>query len=90
MTPQLMIQPSTLIQTGIERVPVGDFTLFRFTEALPHRSDELMQRTKANTLTTEEAAEMAAISELSRIFTFINAQLSAQAKWCLLREDIHP
>ncbi|MEB3291632.1 MAG: hypothetical protein VKJ24_00590 [Synechococcales bacterium] len=31
---------------------------------------------------TEEATEWAGITELSRIFTFINAELAAKAQWC--------
>ncbi|MDV3351855.1 hypothetical protein QGP82_24335 [Leptothoe sp. LEGE 181152] len=81
MTPQLMIQPSVLIQSGMEVVPVGDFMVFRFTPELQQRSDELIQRAKESQLTPDEEAEMAGISELSRIFTFINAQLSASATW---------
>lgn len=82
MTPQLMIQPSALIQAGIELVPVGDFVVFRFTSKLQQRSDQLIQQAKTDKLAPDEEVEMAAISELSRIFTLINAQLSAHAKWC--------
>jgi hypothetical protein len=35
-----------------------------------------------STLTSEEKAELDGISELSKIFTLINAQLATQVKWC--------
>jgi hypothetical protein len=81
MTPQLMVQPSTLMHSGIQVVQVGSFQLFRFTDELQVRSDELIERHKAGLLIADEAAELAGISDLSRIFTFINAQLAATAKW---------
>ena len=87
MTPQLMIQPSALLQSGMEAQAIGDFMVFRFTPELQQRSDILTQQAKAGTLTTEEKAELAGISELSRIFTFINAQLSATATWCPSKRD---
>lgn len=82
MTPQLMVQPSTLMHSGIRVVPVGDSMLFRFNDELQIRSDELMERYKSGQITADEEAEMAGISELSRIFTFINAQLASQFKCC--------
>jgi hypothetical protein len=87
MTPQLMIQPSTLLASGIEARPFGDVTLFRFTTELQDRSDALIQRAKLGPLTADEEAELVGISELSRIFTFINAQLSAKASWCPTKLD---
>ena len=87
MTPQFMIQPSALLQSGMEAQSIGDFMVFRFTPELQQRSDILMQRAKAGLLTTDEEAELAGISELSRIFTFINAQLSATATWCPSKRD---
>ncbi len=87
MTPQLMIQPSTLLASGIEARPLGDAIWFRFTSDLQDRSDTLIQRAKLGPLTAEEEAELAGISELSRIFTFINAQLSAKASWCPIKPD---
>lgn len=77
-----MIQPSAFIHSGIEVVSIGDFKLFRFTPELQKRSDDLVRRAKTQGLTADEEAEMAGISDLSRIFTFINAQLSASATWC--------
>ena len=78
MTAQMMIQPSSLLPDGIEIQQVNNFSLFKFTEDLQARSDELLERNKAGLLTPEEAAELAGISELSRIFTLINAMVVAK------------
>lgn len=78
MTAQMMIQPSSLLPDGIEIQQVNNFNLFKFTEDLQARFDELLERNKAGLLTPEEAAELAGISELSRIFTLINAMIIAQ------------
>ena len=78
MTAQMMIQPSSLLPDGIEIKQVNNFNLFKFTDDLQARSNELLERNKAGLLTPEEAAELAGISELSRIFTLINAMIIAQ------------
>lgn len=56
--------------------------LFRFTDELQSRFEELLQKKKADALTPEEEAEYVGISELERIFTLINAQLAAKSKCC--------
>lgn len=78
MTAQMMIQPSSLLPNGIEIRQVNNFNLFKFTDDLQARSDELLERNKVGLLTPEEAAELAGISELSRIFTLINAMVIAK------------
>ncbi|MEH1848466.1 MAG: hypothetical protein V7L25_26670 [Nostoc sp.] len=82
MTTQLMVQPSSLISSGIRMSEFGDIYLFKFTDELQSRFEELLQKKKANALTPEEEAEYVGISELERIFTLINAQLTAKSKWC--------
>jgi hypothetical protein len=62
--------------------PFGNAFLFRFTDELQARFEVLQSARKSRTLTPDEEAELAGISELSRIFTFINAQLAAQTQWC--------
>ena len=59
----------------------GNIYLFRFTDELQSRFEELLDKKKADTLTLEEEAEYTGISELQRIFTLINAQLAAKSKW---------
>ena len=78
MTAQMMIQPSSLLPDGIEIKQVNNFNLFKFTDDLQARSDELLKRNKLEALSPEETAELAGISELSRIFTLINAMVIAQ------------
>lgn len=78
MTAQMMIQPSSLLPNGIEIRQINNFNLFKFTDDLQSRSDELLERNKAGLLTPDEAAELAVISDLSRIFTLINAMVIAK------------
>ncbi len=80
MTTQLMVQPSSLIFSGIKMSEFGDIYLFKFTDELQSRFEELLEKKKADALTPEEEAEYVAISELERIFTLINAQLAAKSK----------
>lgn len=82
MTTQLMVQPSSLISSGIRMSEFGDIYLFKFTDELQSRFEELLEKKKADALTPEEEAEYIGISELERIFTLINAQLAAKSKWC--------
>lgn len=82
MTTQLMVQPSSLISSGIKMSEFGDIYLFKFTDELQSRFEELLEKKKANALTPEEESEYVGISELERIFTLINAQLAAKSKWC--------
>lgn len=70
-------QPSTLIHE-IRLEPVGTWHLFKFSETLQLRMEDLLERKKAEQLTLEEIAELNAISELDRIFTHMNAMLAAQ------------
>lgn len=81
MSQQLMVPPSSLIFSGIQLKQLNEVYLFRFTDELQTRSENLLESSKAGTLTPEEEAELAGISELSRIFTFVNSKIAAQAKW---------
>jgi hypothetical protein len=76
-----MVIPSSLMYEGIKLDQIDNFYLFKFTDSLQTRSDELLERSKNGTLTPDEVAEHAAISELSRIFTYANSLLAAQSKW---------
>jgi len=73
---QLMVQPSHFMSSGIKLNKSGDLYLFRFTDELQNRLENLLEKKKADVLTEEEQTELAGISELSRIFTLINAQLA--------------
>jgi hypothetical protein len=82
MTTQLMVQPSSLISSGMKMSEFGDIYLFRFTDELQARFEELLEKKKTDILTPDEEAEYVGISELQQIFTLINAQLAAKSKWC--------
>lgn len=82
MATQLMMQPSSFIRTGVKMSQLGEVYIFKFTSDLQTRFEELLVKNKENILTTTERAELDGISELSQIFTLINAQLAAQSKWC--------
>ena len=72
-----LTQPSSLIHE-IRLEPVDNWYLFKFSETLQLRMESLLNKKKADQLTLDEIAELAAISELDRIFTHMNAMLAAQ------------
>jgi hypothetical protein len=82
MTTQLMVQPSSFMPSGVSMSQLGEVYIFRFTDELQSRLEELLNKNKRDSLTQDERAELDRILALSRIFTLINAQLAAQAKWC--------
>jgi hypothetical protein len=84
---QLMVQPSHFMSSGIMLSQFGDLYLFRFTDELQNRLEDLLERKKADLLTEEEQTELAGIFELSRIFTLINAQLATKPTWCLNQSE---
>ncbi|MEK8021027.1 MAG: hypothetical protein VSS75_029505 [Candidatus Parabeggiatoa sp.] len=78
---QLMVQPSHFMSSGIILSQFGELFIFRFTDELQNRFENLLEKKKADLLTEEEQTELAGISELSRMFTLINAQLATKPKW---------
>ncbi|HLO87550.1 MAG TPA: hypothetical protein VK203_21445 [Nostocaceae cyanobacterium] len=82
MTPKLMVQPSSLMPSGVKMSEFGNIYLFRFTDELQTRFEELLTKKKSGIITPDEEAEYTGISELERIFTLINAQLAAKSKDC--------
>lgn len=70
-------KPSTLIHE-IRLEPVGEWSLFKFSDDLQNRMENLLDKKKMDQLTPDEVAELDAIGELDRIFTHINAMLAAQ------------
>ncbi|MEQ8975247.1 MAG: hypothetical protein RIE73_33290 [Coleofasciculus sp. C1-SOL-03] len=77
MVSSVTIKPSTLIGK-IQLQRVEEHTLFKFTDDLQSRMEKLLEKKKSDRLTLEEISELAAIGELDRIFTHINAMLLAQ------------
>ncbi len=82
MIAQYMVQPSSFMHIQMQMSQLGEIYLFKFNDELQDRFEALLQQRKQQDLTPEEQAEFAGISELSRIFTIINAQLATQSKWC--------
>ena len=73
----LLGKPSSFIhEIRIEKV--GDWNLFKFSESLQLRMENLLEKKKADELTLDEIAELDAIGELERIFSHINAMIAAQ------------
>jgi hypothetical protein len=79
LTEQVMIQPSSWIEGGIEMRKVRDRHLFKFTDELQSYLEELSDKQKEGQLSAREEAELAGILELDRIFTLINAKLIAES-----------
>jgi transcriptional antiterminator Rof (Rho-off) len=77
MVTQIMVQPSSWVESGIKLSKVRDLNLFKFTDELQARLDDLAERKKAEVLAEEEEAELAGILELDRIFTLLNARIIA-------------
>lgn len=79
MITQVMVQPSSWVESGIKISKVRDLNLFKFTDELQSRLDELSEKKKAGFLTSEEEAELTGILELDRIFTLLNARIIAES-----------
>jgi hypothetical protein len=63
MTPVLMIEPSSWLRAGIKVEKVDNVNLVKFSDELHFRLEELLEKRKAESLTPEEAAEYAGISD---------------------------
>lgn len=59
-------RPSALIHE-IRLEPVGDWSLFKFSESLQERLETLLNKKKADRLDAEEASELVAIGDLDRL-----------------------
>jgi hypothetical protein len=75
---QVVISPQPLLETGIKVEKVDNLRLFKFTDELQTRLEELLEINETGALTPEEEAELNAIGELDRIFTYLNSLLVAQ------------
>ncbi len=79
MIAQMMIQPSSWVESGIQISAVRNLYLFKFTPELQSRLDQLTEKKKADMLSSIEEAELTGILELDRIFTLLNAKIIAQS-----------
>jgi hypothetical protein len=78
MIAQMMVQPSSWVESGIQISKVRNLHLFKFTSELQSRLDILTEKKKADMLTSVEEAELTGILELDRIFTLLNAKVIAE------------
>jgi hypothetical protein len=70
------LQPSQLLAAYLRVERQDGLAVFKFTNTAQERLDDLLTRRKDMSLTGEEQAELDALAELDRIFTYINAQLA--------------
>lgn len=75
---QVVINPASLLETGIRVEKVDQLNLFKFTDTLQERLEELLEKNETGDLTPEEQEELTGIQELDRIFTYLNSRLIAQ------------
>jgi len=74
-----LIKPSQLLPEGICIKHINNLSLFKFTDKLGERMQELLDRKKLDLLTPEETQELEVIGELDDIFSYINAAIAAEA-----------
>ena len=74
----VMISPQSLLETGIKVEKVDHLRLFKFSDELQSRLEDFLEKNKTGSLTLEEEAELNAVGELDRIFTYLNSLLVAQ------------
>lgn len=74
-----LLRPSTILPEGICIQQVDGLTLFKFTQQLGDRLQELLDKKKADVLEPDELLELETIGELDNIFSYINAVMTAQS-----------
>lgn len=79
MNAQLMIQPSSFIDADIQMKMVRGLYLFKFSDSLQDRLENLNEKQRTSSLNPDEEAELTGILELDRIFTLLNAKIIAEA-----------
>jgi hypothetical protein len=75
---QVVVSPQSVLETGITVEVVDNLRFFKFTDTLQDRLEGLLEKNKLGDLTAEEADELNSISELDRLFTYLNSLLLAQ------------
>jgi len=79
MVAEFMVQPSSWIEQGITTQIVRGLRLFKFTEELQTRFEDLIEIHKGHQLGEDQEAELRGLQELDRIFTLLNAKSIAEA-----------
>lgn len=75
----IALQPSYLLAAHLQMEQQEGVIVFQLTEAAQGRLEDLLIRRKEVRLSAEEQADLDALGELDRIFTYINAQLALAA-----------
>ena len=74
-----LLKPSSLLPKGMRIQQINHLTLFKFTDELSDRLQTLLDKKKADTLTTTENFELEAIGELDEIFSYVNAAIATNS-----------
>ena len=74
-----VLKPSTLLPKGLSIQHINHLVLFKFTDEMGNRLQELLDKKKADMLTPNESLELETIGELDEIFSYINAVAVAQS-----------
>ena len=85
MQAQLMIQPSSFIDAGIQIQSIKGLHLFKFSEDLQTQLETLNEKQRDSSLTSDEQVELSGILELDRIFTLLNAKIIAESTMALVK-----
>jgi hypothetical protein len=72
----ILFKPSALIPKGLQIQQIKNLTLFKFTDELSDRMQTLLDKKKADRLTSDEILELEAIGELDEIFSYVNAVMT--------------
>lgn len=76
----MAIKPSFWLEKGIQLEKVNNINLFKITDELSDRMQELVDKKTADSLTPQEAAELEGIGELVIIVTYINGMIANEAR----------
>jgi hypothetical protein len=72
----VLSKPSSLIHE-IQIEKIGSWNLFKFSDSLQLRMEDLLEKKKADLLSPEDVAELDSIGELDKIFTHVNAMIAS-------------
>jgi hypothetical protein len=75
--PSTLTKPSSLIHE-IRSEKVDDWLIFRFSDSLQLRMEELLEKKKQDNLSQGENSELEAIGELDKIFMHINTMSASK------------
>ena len=75
-----VVKPSSWLENGIQLQKVRNINLFKITDELSDRMQELVDKKTAGGETPEEAAELEAIGELAIIVSYINGMIANEAQ----------